>query len=155
MTGNFNADMMHGHADGHFVQTQLEAALDANAIIHRQHDKRAFGNGVATAGPDHGKRECGQATGKSRPDLDQRGRLLRALLHFLQIIATGKNPGLAGQNHHSPVLLGTIQRRIQGLEHLMAEHIGLAVTDGDCRYAIVQLVIYKICHRPFLSLEKC
>ncbi len=48
--------VVHGHADLHFVEADIERALDTDAVIGRQQQEGPLGDGMARAGDDDRKR---------------------------------------------------------------------------------------------------
>ncbi|MCY1555960.1 hypothetical protein D9M68_926660 [compost metagenome] len=119
--------MVHGHADLHFVQADIERALDTDAVVRRQQDERTLGHGMARAGDDHGIGVGQHAAGQGGASGDQGDGVLRAGGHDLEVVASGEDSRLAGDDHHRTILLGAVQCGVEGGDHIRGDGVHLAV----------------------------
>ncbi|MNE43158.1 hypothetical protein D3C80_1373200 [compost metagenome] len=142
--------MVHGHADLHFVQADIEGAFNADAVIRRQQDERPLGHGMARAGDDHGVGVGQHASSQSGAGGDQGDGVLRAGSHDLEVVPAGKNARLPGDYHHGAVLLGAVQGRIEGGDHIRRDGIHLAIGKGQGGDAVFELVGDQLTHGRFL-----
>ncbi|MNG00726.1 hypothetical protein D3C84_836710 [compost metagenome] len=143
--------MVHGHADLHFVQANAEGAIDTQAVIRRQQQKRTLGDRMPRAGDDDGEGVRQQATGQRRAGCHQRHRFLGAGGHHLQIVPARQNPGLTGNDHHRAISHRLIQRSVERRNHVRRDGIDLAVAQGQGRDTVFEVVGNQLTHdaNPF------
>ncbi len=143
--------MVHGHANGGFIQADFERPGDTQAVVRRQQQESALGDRVASAHRNHREGVRQQAAGQGGAGGNQSLGRIRAGGHDLQIIATGEDTGLATQHHNRAVLLGLIQRRVDRSNHVRRQGIDLAIVQAQVGNAIGKTVGNQFAHQKVLE----
>ncbi|SST12801.1 Uncharacterised protein [Acinetobacter baumannii] len=138
--------MVHGHADGDFVQADLERPVDADPVVGREQQEGALGYRVPGAGDDHRIGMGEQAASQGRAGGDQVDGILRAGGHDLQVVATGEDARLAGDDDHGLVLQGLVESLVEGVDHRRGDGVHLAVVEGQGGDAVFELVADQLAH---------
>ena len=146
VTGQFDAGVVHGHADQHFIQADIERAVDADAVISREQNKGALGDCMAWAGHDDRVGVRQHAARQGRAGGDQGHGVLRAGGHYLEVVAAGENARLAGDDDDGLVLHGLVQRAIKGGDDVRGNGVDLAVAQGQGGDAIFEVVGDQLTH---------
>ncbi len=138
--------MVHGHANLHFIQADAERPVDADAVVGRQQQEGALGHGMSGAGDDHRERVGQQATGEGGTGGHQADGFLGAGGHHFQIVATGEDARLAGDDHHRAVAGGLVQGGVEGGNHVRGNGIDLAIAQGQGRDTVFEMVGDQFTH---------
>ena len=138
--------MVHGHADQHFVEADAERTFHADAVVGREQNEGALGHGMAGAGHDdrvgvrqHAARQCGAGS-------YQIDGVLRAGGHHLEVVATGENARLAGDDDNGAIGFGLVQGGIEGGDHVRGNGVDLAVADSQGGNAVFELIADQVAH---------
>jgi len=148
----FDAGVVHGHADLHFVQADLVRPFDADAVVGRQQQESALGHGMAGAGDDHRERVRQQAAGQGGTGGDQGDGLFRARRHHLEVVATREDAWLAGDDHHGAFLRGAVEGGIEGRDDIRRDGVDLAVVQGQGGDAVFGVVGNQLAHGAILRV---
>ncbi|MNQ98598.1 hypothetical protein D3C85_1142960 [compost metagenome] len=146
VASQFDAGMVHGHADLYFVEADAERALDADAVVGGQQDEGAFGDRVPGAGDDDREGVSQQAAGQGRTGGHQVDGGLWPGRHHLEVVAAGENARLAGDDHHGAIFLGLVERSIERGDHIGGDGVDLAIAERQGRDAVFELVGNQLTH---------
>ena len=126
----------HGHADCHFVETDIEGSRRADPIVGQQQHEGGLGHGMAGAGDDHGRRIVQQRQGQlvTRSTHGITGRAASG--NQPAIIAATEAAGTAIYKQGCICCPGFSDGRQQLLQHLLGQSIDLAIVQGDFRHAV-------------------
>lgn len=149
VTGQLDADVVHGHADLHFVQADIERTFHADTVIGRQQDERTLGHGMTRAGDDDRVGVSEHASRQRGASSHQVDCILRARGHHLQVIAAGKNARLAGDDDDGAILFGAVEGGIERSDHVRRDGIDLAIAQGEGGDAVFELIADQVAHGGF------
>lgn len=146
IAGQLDAHVVHGHANLNFIEANVEGAVNADAVVGRQQDESTFGHSMTGAGHDHGEGVRQHATGQRAALGDQVEGVLWALHHFLEVIATRQDAGLAGDDDDSLVLFGLVKGLVEGIDDVGRHGVDFAVGQRQGGDAIFELVGNEFAH---------
>ena len=149
ITGQFDTDVVHGHADLYFIQADIERTFHTDTVIGRQQDESTLGHGMTRAGDDDRVGVGEHASRKRGASSHQVDCILRAGCHHLQVIAAGKNPRLASDDDDGAILLGAVEGGIERSDHVRRDGIDLTIAQGEGGDAVLELIADQVAHGGF------
>ena len=135
--GELHAEPGQRHADGHFVQAELEVALHSDAVVGRQAEQRPHRHRVSAHREYHGALELQQPAGELGALSQQLEGVAAAFSHDRQVEARTESPGPAGNDHDLAAVGRRVEAGVQTLQHSEGQCVGLPIVHGEQEVIVV------------------
>jgi hypothetical protein len=116
-------------------------------VVERQQHDRPHGQPVPGAGGHRGAREREDAQRELGSGLHQAAHLLDAGRHHRQVEAGGELARPAHEEQRPGLLLGPVERLVDGVDAGVAVDVGLPVVVGEDGDGAVESVVEEVGHR--------